>query len=405
MMNMFPHDRPVDSRPANPTHGGAGKMVCGDVSGCVQIGIERKLARRAAKGTLGLSVAAVSLAAFAAFLAGISRIDLDRMDAGQFGFVGDELLEPCKTPRMHPSALLLPEPHPCANPSQVFQNNSRAFCGRLDNLLREHMVAVLAETVYSAGQFLEMPLGRLSAFRLEGSPESEVPILNLTPMFFAEELIFAGYGGAANPEVYADDFSCWIWFGNVLFNDNMYPESILAVNAEIGRTDLPVHAVNMVFRDLDGELLPSTNGSKGNPSVREPDSSGPGIVSYGRLFGARSRNLTPLLGQGPDGSKRLRRLDSGRAYQLGREAGLGALVFVRVMMELYPIDPFLFPSDLADAIERARVLTNRQTEGTLLVAVGTYSDFESHLHTSYITLDTDVILCGSQKRSRLSTIA
>lgn len=391
MQSIFPHDRPVDRWPTDPASSKTGKMVHGDVPGRVQVGVEAKATTGATKFALALAAAAITLAATAALLAGVTRIDGHDVDADQFGLVVDKALESREAPGVQSAPLFPAGLHAGPDVGQIFHRDGRSPLNRRDDLFGQNVVAVAAKTVYPAGQLFEMSLGRLGAFRLEGALDPEVPILDFAPMPLSEKLVVACNRRAPNPEVNPHHLSGWFRFRDILLDNNVYPEPTSPIRTEVGGTNIPIDPVGVMRWDLKGYVLATIEGRQGGCACGEPHGGGSGVVSDRTVSGARDRYLPALFLQGADRLQRLGCFHPCRADELGRKVGILPFLPVGGVVEFDSVDPPLLVAGGADPVERAGVGLDGFLEDPHLFIVGPNPELHGDLHIHILTrLETAV---------------
>src|SRR6266542_2106795 len=145
------HDWLVDSQPADSRSTTIGMVLGRDVTSSVQVSIEMISTLPTDEYALRTAVGASNMPAAATHLRGMPGVNPSHRTTPFLGLIPDKTLELGERPAVHP-ALGFCAPfrlHPFANIFEVFQNNRRAGLGRLNDLLRKHMIAVTAEAPLS----------------------------------------------------------------------------------------------------------------------------------------------------------------------------------------------------------------------------------------------------------------
>src|SRR5258706_15970482 len=180
--------RQADRCPARNT-------ACGDVAGCVPVGVLSEAARPAEEGGLVGPVGLGDVSAGGAALRGVGRVDVYDRHPGPCRLVGDVLAELVERPRVQRDPLGPSEPYPVADAAQVFQGDPAAGAfGLGHDALSDAVVGVGGEPGFLAPALLQQPLGGFGADGLEFGTEPLVavpdPVHGLAAVAYA-----AGVGG------------------------------------------------------------------------------------------------------------------------------------------------------------------------------------------------------------------
>ncbi len=391
MQSIFPHDRPVDKWPTSPASSKTGKVIDRNIPGRVQVGVDCKTTTGAAKFALALAAAAVAFTATAALLASIARIYRDNINPGQLSLVTDESLESREAPGVQSAALLPARLYTSSDVRQVFHCYGRSLRNRRDDLLRQHMVTVVAKTVDPTGQLLEMPLGRLGAFRLKGSFEPEVPFLDFAPTPLSKKLILTGNCGTTNPEINAHYISGWLWFRHVLLNRNMNPESPFPVHAKICGTDFPVYSAGVVQWNGKRNVLTTTDRGQRRSPLGKFYRSRPGIIANRTPCRLRKRYFPALLFQGTNRFQCFGGFHSCRTDKLRRKVCAPSLLFIGSMVQLNSVDTPFLVANSTDPVERTSEGLYGFVEDPYLFSTSLNPELHGKVHTHILTwLETKV---------------
>lgn len=393
------YDRPIDFRPTSKAYSPRSNVIRSNVSRRVQIGIQPKSARFALKTTLTSSICFRNIPTFRTLLRSVSRIDIGYKNTGKKGFVSEKCLKTGKAPRVKSSLNSSASLHPGSNVGQIFQHDCGTLLNRLDQPLRNDMIAIAAETFLSARDLFQVSLSRLCAFRLKGSSKSKGPIFNLSPSTRSEKLSFTCYSGVTDPKVYSNDPFCGLDFFRFSFNNNMEPKTTFSVATKVGRAYFPIDPGLVMFRNLKSQMLTSRDRSNRGFSGKTYGC-GMRIVPDTLPLRLRTRDLLALLLKSFSRSQGFCSLGSGRAYELGRKPGQRSLVEVGIVMEFDSIDTFLFPTNGTNSVERFGVLLDGFVEDLSLFVIGTNTNLESQrYHDSYSDIGVSVV---KQERTRSS---
>jgi hypothetical protein len=120
-----------------------------------------------------LPVALLNVAADAALLGSVTRIDKADLDARTLGFVEDLALQVSECPGVQDASLLAGSPYPGADAFEVFEGNTAtgAF-SRSNDLLRDYMVDVFGESSFFSTSFYKKSFGTFRSFPLQLAPGS-----------------------------------------------------------------------------------------------------------------------------------------------------------------------------------------------------------------------------------------
>jgi hypothetical protein len=189
-------------------------------------------------------------------------------------------------------ALFSPDLDPSVDPSQILNNETSALRMLLDQSFGNNVVTVSAETVLPTTKSLEMSLGRIGAFRLQGLPELVDLVAGSGPTPFPIELVIGRYGRTThtkvNPTVLSDLRGRFI-----PLDYDMQVRSFVPMDTEVSRTNLPTQPILVVFRYREPDLDASLNGREGGFFTIKPDGTGIGVVPD-RLVGPAPRKRSLL---------------------------------------------------------------------------------------------------------------
>lgn len=326
-------------------------MVRGNVPSGVKVSVQGETAVRADEARLRLATAFVSVTAAAALLAGVTGVAICDFVSGQSRFVLDEELQAVEAPRMQSSSLGFPCLDSGSDVGQVFQCQRRASLNRPDDVPRQHLVAVAAETSEPTRQLLQVSLGRLGAFRLQGTTKFESPVLDDFPLTGTEKLACAGNGGAVDAQVYADNLPVGLERRQFAFHDDMQPQPVLAVGAEFGGADFPADSNFVARGNRKADGLSSSEAGKGGGLLCQFDVCRPDVIADRAVLGNGAGDLLALPLAGLGTNQRLSCFDASGTDQLRREHGIGSFSGIGITVQFDAVDSFLLPAYGTDPVE------------------------------------------------------
>lgn len=325
MRSTAPHDRQVDGLPTTAGYTDGGMVLGRDVARPIQVGVEQETARTTLEPGAGTAVVASNMPAGGAHLGGMPRVYPDHRYASSFGLVPDERLELSERPAMQTTGLLaVADLGSTADVLEILQDNRSPMRAGLDDLLREHVIAVSTEPLLSAAHLPQVSLGGLCALGLEGTAEVEVAGLHRPPTLLPEEAVVGGDGGLGNAKVYADDLRIGSNLRRRQVNDDVEPPVAVALEKVAGQ-DSRASALFSIGEKLEGEAHAALCGRKPNRPVRPIHLEGV-LVEAGRtLRRPRGRYLAPLTPQNEYTPQGFRRFDAGLAMQVRDECRVAFL--------------------------------------------------------------------------------
>lgn len=186
-----------------------------DVQGSVGIGVSGMTARYTHKGSLVFAVSTVNTATSIAGFRGVTRIDEDKRNAMQLGFVfnlGTKIME-------RPSIMLTPlcfaNRYPFTDARQVFQGDTATGVFRtFNNLLGDLVVYVFGKTLLFARALFQQTLGRFRTFALQLSAQLEMAFAQAINFISGVLLPVTIAGNVLNAQINAQEviniFRCWL---------------------------------------------------------------------------------------------------------------------------------------------------------------------------------------------------
>jgi hypothetical protein len=298
----------------------------------------------------------------------VHRIDFGDLYATERRLVRDERSEAGETPRVEPPAVRSSASFGVVSDAgQVLEDERVAWAHQPDQSLREHMIAVAAETCQSVVESAKMPTRRSGAFALEPAAKREESFFDGSPTRIAEESSVARYGGTLDSAIHANSFPSVFILSNLLLDDDMQEPTLRPLD-EISRARLEPFECLGVTVEEERHFDPTAN-------HRELDDAAPvkperaGIESDGGLLGLWTTDLAALFRSLADGLEGLDRLHPRRNHKLTRKVERIAQGAVGLLMELHAVRGPRLPSHSGDHIEGHRILTNRLGERRALCAI------------------------------------
>src|SRR5689334_14871212 len=121
------------------------------------------------------------------------------------GFVAEKRAQLSKRPAMQPAlGFASSESRSASNLGKIFNHDSCARSGALDNSFGENVVAIPVKPYQSASQLSQMLFGRLRAFGLQLTFEAKIAAVNFLPVAANKKLSFGSNRRVIKSEVYTD---------------------------------------------------------------------------------------------------------------------------------------------------------------------------------------------------------
>src|SRR5262245_26134865 len=205
----------------------------------------------------------------------VFRIDRDDRNARYGRFVFDECSQLMETPTAHLRPLILPEPSPLADTSQIFNTDAASgVCSFLNELFTDDVVYVSAKSRFFAGIVPERASNGFRAMAFGLSLRCRLlQCLALLVAFLAhmlnvgatEPLAVRINGDILNTKINPDEISCWSR-GRVrqIHGHEQKPFSVLAPD-QIALTVLPVESFRLIFTHDERNDDPTFECQERNP--------------------------------------------------------------------------------------------------------------------------------------------
>src|SRR5205814_974743 len=191
----------LDGLPAGRTTGPADKVAITNVDRSVPVRVVLSSTGEAAEAC-PVAVGALDVAAVGAALARVSRVHPDHPAASRLRLVLQEATQLRERPGVQPAtgsppALL----DATTDVRQVLHDDGRARTDRLDDALRQDVIAVSPKPSRLPRELLHAAQGRLRAFGGEGALALEVAAVDGSPVPLPQEARRAGDGWPGQPEI------------------------------------------------------------------------------------------------------------------------------------------------------------------------------------------------------------
>jgi len=303
-------------------------------------------------------------------------------------FVGQHLSQAPKRPLVHRAALDTPVLfRAVTNFVQVLNDNRCARFYGLNDLPTDHVIAIGAKPCRLACQLPEMAFGRLRAFALKRTLQSEVPALHLLPGTLTEKSVVRGHGGSGYPEVHTDHLPIRDYLRVRQRENDMQPELPAAVNqicAVISRRKGKHFSSAGIQRH--GQRQPSANRRQRHVPFAQVGGVRALVVAYRRQVAMWLPNLFAAFLPGQRTFDRLRRSHSGGNHQLGGQVRvLLSERIVRRVMQVHAVFHSMLPSIGSDGVKASGVLLKGIQQNSSLFWRRGELEAECSLHTRVVS--------------------
>ena len=380
-----PHDRLVDRQPASPGHAEADTVLGCDISGAIEVGMKLEATGPTTEPATGAAAVAGDLPAAATCLRGMPGVNPGHHTAPFLSLVLDEGTQLGEGPGVQ-TAGLCPMPHLYSGPDvlEVLQHHHPTFRDGLDDLFREHVVAVATEAALLAAEFTQVALGGLGAPLLQGAAQLEPLGFDVAPAALTQEAVVAGHRRLRQAEVNPDhcitrhDFRRWNRDHNVQPPSPVAKDQIRSIH---GGSRVPLGVGGQVKVDSGT----STYGRQADLSPLPVHFEGVDVETgrAGQRVRAGHWAALPLKGEGTPDS--LSGLDPGLDVEVAHQGRvLGFEAAVGLVVEPDPILHAVLPAVGRDGIEDSRELPGGLCQGGGLLTAGLQQGSHSALHESSI---------------------
>ena len=351
------HTRTVDSARHSGDGAPEAPVPVADIPRPYQVCVPFKAAPDAAERALRPSIIWVDQATRGTSPTRIRRIDMDDLDTLERRLVRDERSKAGEAPRVDP-----PPVRPSASLGvlpdvrEVLEDERVAGLDRLDQPLREDVVAVAAETCQTVAETPKMSTGRSGAFALEPAAKREQSFFDGPPSGIAQEFSVAHYGGAADATIHTHGVSRIYMVGNLLLHDDVQKPAFLLPNEVCGANLKPLESLG-VFVEENRKLDPAADRRQPRRAVPvEPVRAG--VESDGGIRGLWAAYFSALLRPFTDGLESLDRLPSCRDHKLAGQIELVSEIGVSHSVELDAVRGLRIPPCFGHDVEGRSVLTD-----------------------------------------------
>ena len=338
------------------------------------------------------SVGLFNMSTIRTSLACISGFNIINKDTIQFRFIGKKSSKSFETPSVYFSSFLFSCLNSFANVFQNFQNYSVAFICACNNLFRQNVIAILAEAVYFSTKSFQMPLSRLSAFRLKLPFQSKISCLNLFPSFFPKKIIIASNGRSIDSEINTNNLTAW--FYQLLFSLHAYMQKKLLIlsHTQISRTHLPGKLVFIKFWNKYVNNFSAFYSGKRSNIFSKVNSIRTGVISNWASNRFWNRNFSSVFEIGFSRFQSFCSFYSGGTNELARKFGRFFFIVISKLMQFNTINSFLLPAYNRHSIEGFRISVNslRQNSSRLLITY--YWKFYCKIHQLFSLLIFNILL-------------
>ncbi len=383
------------------------QVVLRDVSGSVQVGIERERTMFTDKDRLEFAVAPFGVTATTALLAGISGGSVFNRYSFGFGLVSQELLKLVEVPFVQVFSLRFSR-FCVSDALEVFKDYCASSLNQRYNLFGDCVVDIPTKPLFLGFKSSKVPFARMS-FRLKGTSKFLVPTRNRFDFLSIKKLVGGQHRNLVDSTVNPDELAVGRDVRDILLENDVQKDLVLP-NEQIRRSIFPSKILFKVSRDNQRKFLTSIYGRNGDNLLIEPKRVGVHIQTDGRSLGLWARSLLTSLNLGVDRVKRLCGLGSGRDGQLGWKPL--ATLLVGLVVKRISVVVVRLKTRLTDKIERLGVSIDGRlkllwravnNQFCCLNQLHTLNSFYNYLHFTYTknTISENIFCKLNKKGERL----
>src|SRR6266508_507071 len=352
------HDWLVDTQPADSRSTTIGMVLGRDVTSSVQVSIEMISTLPTDEYALRTAVGASTMPAAATCLRGMPGVNPSHRTTPFLGLVRDKALELGERPGVH-SALGGRAPlglHPLTNVLEVFQNDRPAWLDGLNDLLGEHMIAVVAEAPLSVAYTFEMSFRAARAFLLQRSLEMKQSAFDCLPALLTQETVVRRDSRARDAQIDADNLIGRrnVWSKNR--DDDVQPPPAITLN-QIGGIGRIARILGAVIGNMKTDRLSPADERHPHRAALPIHAVGMQVVTRWAGLRVRPRDLPTRFLERKRAFHRFGRLDARLHVQIAHEGRILSLErVVQRAMQFDTIFLVLLPAVGTHGVEHRRKL-------------------------------------------------
>jgi hypothetical protein len=363
MLKSDSHIRASDRARHSGLRGPEAPVAVPDVPGRHQVCISLESASHTVESTPALPVGRLPVVTPGAATASIAGVDALDLNPPKRRFVAHQVPQTGEAPRMEPSAAgRAPDLDSLPQVREVLEDDRVARLARADQLRRQLVVAVEAETCQPALETPEVPPGRAGAFRLEPASERQGSFFDGPPRGFSKIASQTADRRTADAAVDPDGLS----HGNGILHlatDRHVEKPALGPAHELRRRRLETPELLGMAIEPDGDLDPAADHRQTGLQGRPVEPVGTGVEADRGILGPGPRHATPLLLKSPGARKGLDRLHAGGNDELTGEIQGSPEGVVGLFVETGTAQALRRPAGFRDRVEGQGVLPDRRRQG------------------------------------------
>ena len=392
------HGRLVDRQPASLGHAEAGTVLGRDVASGVEVSVQLEITRPTLEPRTRTAVVTGNVPAEATGLRGIPRINRRHRTTSTLSLIPYEGANLSKRPRMQASCLhTVPLLDSRANVGQILQHNRPARRRSGDNLLTEYVITIPSKAGLLAPDAVQMPLGALGAFGLEGALQLEEAGFPVAPPLLPQEAIVRRDGGLVEAQIDTDNLGRRSNLGSGQRHDDVQPP-VVVTPEQIGSSNGVPGVALGVGGQPEAHRLPITRGAQPHGAGLPVYPEGVDVVAWWAGQGVGLSRFAPLPLAGESTLDCLCRLDAGLDVQIADQLRvLGFEWVVTGVVQGDPIPLLMLPPIGTDRVEHGGKLGCRVRQGGRLSGRRLQPDAHRALHRTRIPYTP--IFC-KQRRAR-----
>lgn len=214
-----------------------------------------------------------------------------------FGFVSEESRQLRERPGVKPSLGFAPARlHPLPNVRQVLNHDDGSRCDAVEDALRENMIAVASEALFTPRKTPQVPFGAFGAFRLKFPFETETPFADFAPAFLSMKSAIGSDSRTGDAQVNTKRLPIIRELHIVHFENNVERELVLAEH-KIGSCHFTIHRIGRVVGQAERQEHSACDGRQIDDAfmpIKDFVLLGTAVWSAGEaLLAAQQAEMTP----------------------------------------------------------------------------------------------------------------
>jgi len=319
------------------------------------------------------------IAAPAASLAGLPRVNHNYRTPSRFSLVLDEALELGKAPGVESAAgFPMIDLDPIPDIREILKHDSGTCIHIPDNRTGDNVVTIPSEALFTSSKASKMPLGRLRTFGLQFTSDAKYTFDNFLHVLVTMETVVRTNSRSGHSQVYADSVPIRDKL-NIRQADNYVEVKPILTVKKVSRSCSATHSILGILGKIKNNLNSSLSSGEIHNALFPIQSEGMQVVSRRAKHRLGASCFQPLLLSGDCRLNGFSSLLPGLNMKVRNETGEGVLtITIRQAMKCIGVAVVLLPSNTAYSVERLGELLHRFIQSISLL----FCRFEKYTNCS-----------------------